>query len=127
MATRRAYALITNGDGRMLLVRTRSGKWTLPGGKAQPGETLCAALKREVTEETGLKVRVLDVAPHRHVRTHPGDCKRCVVFSAEIRKGKPKPGAEITDVAWVKIDKAPEHLVSFPTARFREIVAAVLA
>lgn len=125
MAVQRAYALITNEEGRVLLVRNRSGNWTLPGGKARPGETLRDAAKREVKEETGLKVRILEVTPHRHVRTHAGSCRRCVVFDAEIRKGRPRPSAEITEIAWVKRDEAPHRLTSFPTKRFREILAAV--
>ncbi len=49
--------------GRLLLVRQeRSGKgyWLLPGGAVERGETLAAALEREVEEECGLRVRVTD-------------------------------------------------------------------
>jgi 8-oxo-dGTP diphosphatase len=127
MATRRAYALITNDEGRILLVRNRAGKWTLPGGRARPGETLKSAAKREIEEETGLKVRIRHGAPHRHVRRHTDECKRCVVYAADIKKGRARPKAEITDIAWVKPDKAPAKLAAFPTRRFREVMAAVRA
>jgi ADP-ribose pyrophosphatase YjhB (NUDIX family) len=49
-------------DGRVLLVKRRSeplaGQWSLPGGAVEVGETLAAALAREVFEETGLTISV---------------------------------------------------------------------
>jgi len=49
-------------DGRVLLVKRARpplvGEWSLPGGAVELGETLSAALQREVLEETGLVVEV---------------------------------------------------------------------
>ena len=49
-------------DGRVLLVQRRSeplaGRWSLPGGAVELGETLEAAVIREMREETGLEVQV---------------------------------------------------------------------
>ena len=49
-------------DGRVLLVKRRyeplAGRWSLPGGTLETGETLEAGLAREMQEETGLDVRV---------------------------------------------------------------------
>jgi 8-oxo-dGTP diphosphatase len=49
-------------DGQVLLVRRRyeplAGRWSLPGGTVEVGETLESAVIREMHEETGLSVRV---------------------------------------------------------------------
>jgi len=53
-----AYAIIVN-DGKMLLVNTRrTGKYFFPGGAVEIGESLKAALRREVREETGIEIEV---------------------------------------------------------------------
>jgi len=53
-----AYGIIRNKEN-ILLVNTRSsGKWFFPGGQVEIGETLKNALKREVMEETGIKIKI---------------------------------------------------------------------
>jgi 8-oxo-dGTP pyrophosphatase MutT (NUDIX family) len=53
-----AYALIRDADDRVLLVRAANGRFYLPGGRIESGESGAEALEREVAEECGLKVRV---------------------------------------------------------------------
>jgi 8-oxo-dGTP diphosphatase len=55
-----AYALILDGEDRVLLVRAANGRFYLPGGRIEPSETPQQALAREVAEECGLTVRVTD-------------------------------------------------------------------
>lgn len=49
-------------QGRLLVVRKEQGpwqdRWAVPGGKVELGETMAAAARREVREETGLTVRL---------------------------------------------------------------------
>jgi ADP-ribose pyrophosphatase YjhB (NUDIX family) len=123
MRDRRSYALIVR-KGRALLVRNERGNWTLPGGRAKQGEKLRAAVKREVKEETGLKIRLERRMPGDHIRRHVRACHRCVVFEASIKKGKPSPRREIAEVAWVKLDKVPKRLRAFRRKRLRKVIAA---
>src|SRR6185503_14872857 len=55
-------AVVLDGEGRVLLVKRAheplKGEWSLPGGGVEIGETLEAALAREILEETGLTVAV---------------------------------------------------------------------
>ena len=57
-------AIITDGD-RVLLVRRgrepSKGLWSIPGGMLELGESLVEGIRREVREEVGLEVRVLEI------------------------------------------------------------------
>lgn len=50
-------ALISHPDGRVLLIRNPRRGWEVPGGQVDEGESLLAALKREVLEEAGVKIQ----------------------------------------------------------------------
>src|SRR5438477_11735751 len=58
-------AVVLNRTGHVLLAKRAheplKGEWSLPGGGVEIGETLEAAVAREILEETGLTVAVGDV------------------------------------------------------------------
>jgi 8-oxo-dGTP pyrophosphatase MutT (NUDIX family) len=56
-----ASALILDEAGERVLLtrRTDNGRWCLPGGRTDPGESLAETCVREVREETGLEVEVV--------------------------------------------------------------------
>ena len=60
-----AVGAIAVRDGALLLIRRghapSRGRWSLPGGRVEPGETAREALVREMAEETGLVVEVGDL------------------------------------------------------------------
>ncbi len=58
----RASALIVRGDEVLLVKQSKDGVeyWLLPGGAVERGEAITEAVRREVGEETGYKVRVLE-------------------------------------------------------------------
>lgn len=53
-----AGALIFNPEGKILLIKSHKwkGKYTIPGGHIELGETIEEALRREIKEETGLDI-----------------------------------------------------------------------
>ena len=55
-------AIVFDDHGRLLLVKRANppaqGKWSLPGGRQESGESAADGVVREVREETGLEVRV---------------------------------------------------------------------
>jgi len=66
-----AVSAVIFRDGRVLLVRrARSpakGFYSLPGGRVEFGESLHTALRREVSEETGLQIEIVGLAGWREV------------------------------------------------------------
>ncbi|MGZ4437088.1 MAG: NUDIX hydrolase [Nocardioides sp.] len=90
-------AVIRDGDGRFLLVRRGRdpdrGRWSVPGGKIEPGESDVAACAREVLEETGLRVEVGAYVGSVE-RSGPGG----VVYDVRDYLCTAAPGADPADV-----------------------------
>jgi 8-oxo-dGTP diphosphatase len=98
-----AFAVISRGK-KVLLVRTFEGRWQLPGGRLERGESHRAAARREVREETGIRVRI--VRPTGVYGRKDGT--RVVVFMAEAPpKARPRgPRNEIREQRWIRHRKA---------------------
>jgi 8-oxo-dGTP diphosphatase len=97
-------------DGKILLVRrARSpakGFYSLPGGRVEFGETLHAAVHREVAEETGLRIEILDLAGWREVvpATAGGGHYLIMSFAAHWTFGEPVLNDELDDFRWLAPD-----------------------
>ena len=97
-------------DGRILLVRrARSpgkGFYSLPGGRVEFGETLHAALHREVDEETALKIEIVDLAGWREVVPDSAGGGHYVIMSFAARwiSGEPVLNEELDDFKWLAPD-----------------------
>lgn len=100
-------AVVLDAGGRVLLVRRgrppSAGAWSLPGGHVEPGESLKAAIAREVLEETAVRARVV--------------CALCVVpiaregYAYSIHEhllvpleaaAEPRAGDDAADARWVE-------------------------
>src|SRR3954468_16557655 len=89
-------------DGRVLAARRTSppeaaGRWELPGGKVEPGETPEAAVVREVAEELGCRIAVSGWLPER---VPIGDRHVLTVALARLVDGEPVPH-EHDEVRWL--------------------------
>jgi ADP-ribose pyrophosphatase YjhB (NUDIX family) len=97
-------------DDRILLVRrARSpakGFYSLPGGRVEFGETLHAALHREVDEETALEIDIVGLAGWREVvpGTAGGGHYLIMSFAARWRAGEPVLNDELDDFRWLAPD-----------------------
>lgn len=101
-------AVIDASEKKVLLVRrSDSGRWAVPGGYMEPGESLTEACAREVLEETGIRVRVgqlLAVYTSPHVLLDYGNDVRLQLvvlhFAAEPVGGGPKTSEESIEVRY---------------------------
>ena len=99
-------------DGKILLVRRArlpaKGFYSLPGGRVEIGETLHAALHREVAEETALKIEIAELAAWREVLPTAAGGGHYVImsFAARWRAGEVALNEELDDYKWL----APESL-----------------
>jgi mutator protein MutT len=112
-------ALIRRDDNTNRLLITRRpgdtvlpGFWELPGGKAEPGESLEACLIREFYEEVGLQIAVRQALPviehhypHGLVRLHPFICAGV---------GGNARNLQVAEHRWVTSDELPAY--NFPPA-----------
>lgn len=107
-------------DGRTLLIRRGSepllGQWSIPGGTLELGETLIEGTERELCEETGLVVRVLElIEVFERINfgrgtdeswTTPEERRRprfhfvIADYLCQRISGEPVAGGDVTDVAW---------------------------
>lgn len=82
-----------------------AGHWEFPGGKLQDGETLQEALKREIHEELGCEIKVLEkIVEAEHVVE--SRIIRLYTFWAEIVSGVPEP-KEHAAIQWLPLGELP--------------------
>ncbi|HTQ85482.1 MAG TPA: NUDIX domain-containing protein [Candidatus Solibacter sp.] len=122
-------------QGRALLIRRGGeplkGHWSIPGGTLETGETLEEGTRRELEEETGLRVRVIELIevferifyePGHEPGREPGEDRArprfhfvIMDYLCERISGEARAGGDVTDVAWA----AESDLASYdltPTA-----------
>ena len=111
-----AGILDSTGDKILLVRRADNGRWAVPGGYMEPGESAAEASAREVLEETGLQVRVgrlIAVYSNPNILIEYPDGNRyqivALYFAAEPIGGGLRPSSEATEVGYFSQGEI-EHL-----------------
>ena len=99
-------AVITDADGRLLLVRKAgTTAFMQPGGKPEAGEDAAQTLIRELAEEIGLRLQPTDLTPLGEftapAANEPGFAVVADVFRVDIGDQQPVTDAEIEELRWV--------------------------
>jgi 8-oxo-dGTP diphosphatase len=127
-------------NDRALLIRRGSeplrGQWSIPGGTLELGETLQQGVARELLEETGLEVKVLDlIEVFDRIFTEPGSDSASeqkgprfhfviVDYLCECLSGEARAGSDVTDVAYAAENElANFHLTATATRVLRAAFA----
>ncbi|MFJ9074186.1 (deoxy)nucleoside triphosphate pyrophosphohydrolase [Streptomyces sp. NPDC102278] len=94
-------------DGRLLAARRSAppelaGRWELPGGKTEPGESVPEALVRELREELGVETEALERVPGEWP-LRPGLVLH--VWTAGLLSGEPAPLEDHDELRWLRPDE----------------------
>lgn len=109
-------------DEQLLFVKeAMDGRWTLPGGWADVGETPSLAIEREVAEEAGLKVKAERLIGVYDANRYPGKLPLFhaykLLFLCIPVSGTPQPNYETLEVAYFPLDDIPKSLSRFRTTK----------
>jgi 8-oxo-dGTP diphosphatase len=103
--------ILRNREGKFLFIRRKNppyqGRWALPGGFVDVGETVEEACAREVLEETGLAVTVERLVgiysdPGRDPRGHTVG----IAFACSCECAAHSAGDDAAEAAWLTIEEA---------------------
>lgn len=118
--------LILQGD-KILLARRgiepAKGRWDIPGGFVEAGETVEEAVLRETLEETRLRVRVreyLGSLPDVYDARRLSTLNLC--YWVEIVRGVPTAKSDVDALAWFRLEKLPKKLAFAHQAKAIEIL-----
>jgi 8-oxo-dGTP diphosphatase len=127
-------------NGRTLLIRRVSeplrGEWSIPGGTLELGESLAEGVARELLEETGIVVRVIELievfdriynddgSPGPQAHRTPRFHYVIVDYLCERISGEPRAGSDVTDVAFAREEElAKFHLTETATRILKKAFA----
>ncbi len=114
-------------QGKLLLEKRGNepakGKWSIPGGVVELGESLEAAVIRETKEETGLDVEApclvdvvdqMDLDEEGRVKYH----FVIVDYLLQVKGGEPKADSDADELQWVALDEVEKYNLTASFRRF---------
>jgi len=110
-------AVILDGDKILLEKRKNEpskGKWSVPGGLVELGESVEQAVIREVKEETGLEVyepRLVDVVNYVSLGEKGAVIYHYVIvdYLVTVKSGNPKAASDAEALKWVPFNEVEEY------------------
>ncbi|WP_181909725.1 NUDIX domain-containing protein [Paenibacillus taihuensis] len=128
----RPTALIIENDSVLLIEYSENGEfhYNLPGGGAEPGETITDSLAREMMEEAAAEVNVgrvafvYEFAPHKQSGTYDSATTPhalIIVFDCTLKDGSQprlpdQPDPMQVGVRWIRLDEL-ESIMLFPNVK----------
>lgn len=130
---KQSYSVLVNvvvvKDGKILLSQRsmneehEPGKWTIPGGKIEFTGVVHNALqktaKREVFEETGIKVKDEMYLLTNNTFNHEKDklLVIAIVFLCFYKSGRARPSEEVIDVRWISLKDVNNYQFPHPNVK----------
>ncbi len=113
-----AAILLVDGSNRLLMMRrSESGCWGLPGGATEPGEVVESAAKRETVEEVSLEVGEMSLfgvfsGPELYYKYPNGDevYNVTIIYLSRDWRGEVKLNDEHTEWNWFAASEIPEDV-----------------
>jgi len=116
-----AGVVALDGNSVLLVRRDKDPareQWSFPGGSIHPGERTADAARREAEEETGLRLRILDVIGiydgiYSGSGQQPGFHYCVANFLATAEDGRePRAQSNVSDARWVPLDQTDCYTIS---------------
>ena len=119
-----ALGLVERNERYLVLERGQEpylGHWELPGGFVEAGESPAEAVRREIFEETGLRVETSSIIG-AYTSRYGDDGKWTVdvAFHCRVSTGDLSLSAENSDAAWVPIERMPRLAFAGEQSAFEE-------
>lgn len=126
-----AVAIFNQKNEILLIERRDNGKWSMPGGTLDFGESLVDCAIREVHEETNLTVNITDIIgtytdPNVRVEYSDGEVRQefTIVYHGETDDNDVQLDIESTKYAWVSLDRIFElEFASSQKRRIEDVIA----
>lgn len=117
-------AAIFNSDGKLFITKrgdkakNERGKWEIPGGSVEFGETFEQAIKREMREEVGVEIEVIELLGIcDHIIPNENQHWVSPTYICKIKKGIPQilEPSKCAEIGWFSIEEAEKLPLSIVT------------
>jgi mutator protein MutT len=113
-----ARVIVQDSAGRVLVLQraagsTDGGRWCLPGGKIEYGDTAEQAAARELLEETGLQATQLEFLFYQDSPPRPGRMHFLTLYFLCRAEGELVLNEESTAAAWIGPDELAAYDLAF--------------